>query len=195
MAHPGPPPEVHHGVSRLARARRNRCRSAAVPFAESERSRRKVCFVDQERVAWSGRSFSVSHRCAVPSLSSSIIITESATIKGSGTRCSKRKNASAVLTGRCDVVSVWAACSAITTVPPHRSSGAPAGRNEWFRKRKKYLELAQRRGPGHLLVLLHSPLTTRSTRVEAEGYIRELLESAPSLDLDPFETVCAVYCW
>ena len=39
MAHPGPPPEVHHGVSRLARARRNRCRSAAVPFAESERSR------------------------------------------------------------------------------------------------------------------------------------------------------------
>ena len=49
--------------------------------------------------------FSVSHRCAVPSLSSSIIITESATIKGSGTRCSKRKNASAVLTGRCDVVS------------------------------------------------------------------------------------------
>ena len=60
-------------------------------------------------------------------------------------------------------------------------------------KRKKYLELAQRRGPGHLLVLLHSPLTTRSTRVEAEGYIRELLESAPSLDLDPFETVWLGY--
>ncbi len=77
--------------------------------------------------------FRVSHRCAVPLLSSSIIITESATIKGSGTRCSKRKNASAVLTGRCDVVSDWVACSAITTVPPHRSSGAPAGRNEWFR--------------------------------------------------------------
>ena len=53
------------------------------------------------------------------------------TIKGSGTRCSKRKNASAVLTGRCDVVSDWAACSAITTATPHRSSGAPVGRNGW----------------------------------------------------------------
>ena len=73
----------------------------------------------------------MSNRCAVPSLSSSIIITESATIKGSGTRCSKRKNASAVLTGRYDVVSDWAACSAITTATPHRSSGAPVGRNGW----------------------------------------------------------------
>ena len=41
------------------------------------------------------------------------------------------KNASAVLTGRCDVVSDWAVCSVITTAPPHRSSGAPAGRNGW----------------------------------------------------------------
>ena len=73
----------------------------------------------------------MSYRCVVPSLSSSIIITESATIKGLGTRCSKRKNASAVLTGRCDVVSDWAACSAITTATPHRSSGGPAGRNGW----------------------------------------------------------------
>ena len=73
----------------------------------------------------------MSNRCAVLSLSSSIIITESATIKGSGTRYSKRKNASVVLTGRCDVVSDWAACSVITTAPPHRSSGAPAGRNGW----------------------------------------------------------------
>ena len=73
----------------------------------------------------------MSYRCVVPSLSSSIIITESATIKALGTRCSKRKNASAVLTGRCDVVSDWAVCSVITTAPPHRSSGAPAGRNGW----------------------------------------------------------------
>ena len=73
----------------------------------------------------------MSNRCAVPSLSSSIIITESATIEGSRTRCSKRKNASAVPTGRCDVVSDWAACSAITTAALHRSLGAPAGRNEW----------------------------------------------------------------
>ena len=34
-------------------------------------------------------------------------------------------------TGRCDVVSDWAVCSVITTAPPHRSSGAPAGRNRW----------------------------------------------------------------
>ena len=61
------------------------------------------------------------------------------------------------------------------------------------RKRKKYRELARRVGPGHLLVLLHSPLTTRSTKVEAEGCIRELLESTPSLDSDPFETVWLGY--
>ncbi len=36
---------------------------------------------------------------------------------------------SAVPTGRCDVVSDCAACSVITTAPPHRSSGAPTGRN------------------------------------------------------------------
>lgn len=61
------------------------------------------------------------------------------------------------------------------------------------RKRKKYLELAQRRGPGHLLILLHSPLTTRSTRAEAERCVRELLESPPSSDLDTFETVWLGY--
>ena len=38
---------------------------------------------------------------------------------------------SQVPTGRCDVVSDWAACSAITTTPLHRSSGAQAGRNGW----------------------------------------------------------------
>ena len=61
------------------------------------------------------------------------------------------------------------------------------------RKCKKYRELAQRRGPGHLLVLLLSPLTSRSTRVEAEGRVRELLRSAPSMDSDPFETVWLGY--
>ena len=40
------------------------------------------------------------------------------TSKDSGTRCSKQKNASAVPTGRCDVVSDWAACSVITTATP-----------------------------------------------------------------------------
>ena len=61
------------------------------------------------------------------------------------------------------------------------------------RKRKRYRELALRRGPGHLLVLLHSPLTTRSTRVQAEGCVRESLESASGLDSDPFETVWLGY--
>ena len=48
-----------------------------------------------------------------------------------GERNHPRTNASAVLTGRCDVVSDWAACSAITTATPHRSSGTPVGRNGW----------------------------------------------------------------
>ena len=66
-------------------------------------------------------------------------------------------------------------------------------REQVERKRKKYLELARRRGPGHLLVLLLSRLTTRSTRVEVESRLRELLESAPSVDSDPFETVWLGY--
>ena len=61
------------------------------------------------------------------------------------------------------------------------------------RKRQTCLKLAQRRGPGHLLVLLLSPLTSRSTRVEAERSICELLESVPSNDADPFETVWLGY--
>ena len=48
-----------------------------------------------------------------------------------GTRCSERTNASAVPTGRRDVVNDWAACSAITTALRHRSSSARAGRNGW----------------------------------------------------------------
>ena len=53
---------------------------------------------------------------------------------GSGTRCSKRKNASAVLTGRCDVVSDWAACSAITTATPSLFSlrAVPTGKPARF---------------------------------------------------------------
>ena len=61
------------------------------------------------------------------------------------------------------------------------------------RKSKKYAQLVQRRGLGHLLTLLHSPLTSRSTRIEAEGRIRELLESTPSLESVPFETVWLGY--
>ena len=64
-----------------------------------------------------------------PLPSSPIIIMGSTTSKGSGTRCSKQKNALAVFTGRCDVVSDWAGCSVITTAPPLKSSGSQAGRN------------------------------------------------------------------
>ena len=120
IPHRRPRQEVHHRVPRFARARRNGRHSAAVPFAESERLRRKVCFVSQERVLGPDDLLqcTIAARCrrrVHPSL-----ITESETIKGSGTRCSKRKNASAAPTGRCDVVSDWAACSVITTATPHR---------------------------------------------------------------------------
>ena len=60
-------------------------------------------------------------------------------------------------------------------------------------KRAKYRELVCQRGHGHLLILLHSPLTTRSTRVEAESGIRELLETGPAPNIDPFETVWLGY--
>ena len=66
-------------------------------------------------------------------------------------------------------------------------------RVEVKRTKKNYVELVRRRGLGHLLVLLLSPLTTRSTRVEAERYIREQLESPEKQDLDPFETVWLGY--
>ena len=61
------------------------------------------------------------------------------------------------------------------------------------RKRDKYERLVRRRGRGHLLVLLHSPLTSRSTRVAAEESIRALMEAEPSPTLDPFETVWLGY--
>lgn len=61
------------------------------------------------------------------------------------------------------------------------------------RKRGKYRELAHRRGAGHLLVLLHSPLTMRSTRLEAEEAMLDVLESERSPNFDPFETVWLGY--
>ena len=61
------------------------------------------------------------------------------------------------------------------------------------RKRKKYRELARRRGRGHLLVLLNSPLTTRSTRVGAEESILELLETGTRPEFDPFKAVWLGY--
>ena len=66
-------------------------------------------------------------------------------------------------------------------------------RVEVKRRKKNYQKLVRRRGVGHLLVVLHSPLTTRSTRVNAERCILELLESPESRGVDPFKTVWLGY--
>ena len=59
-------------------------------------------------------------------------------------------------------------------------------------KRSKYSALVKRQGRGHLLVVLHHPLTTRGTRVEAERRIRDLLCGTPR-ESEPFETVWLGY--
>ena len=61
------------------------------------------------------------------------------------------------------------------------------------RKRQKYSALVQQRGKGHLLVLLHSPLVTRATRVATEFSIRDALASTPGGHADPFESVWLGY--
>lgn len=61
------------------------------------------------------------------------------------------------------------------------------------RKRQKYSALTRQRGNGHLLVLLHSPLTTRSTRLAAESSIRHALSDSGSGLVHPFETVWLGY--
>ena len=60
------------------------------------------------------------------------------------------------------------------------------------RKRSKYSALVKRKERGHLLVVLNHPLTTRSTRAEAERRIRDLLCGSPR-ESDPFETVWLGY--
>ena len=77
-------------------------------------------------------------------------------------------------------------------VDPDARTGI-AARARVAQKRCKYRELAERRGGGHLLVLLYSPLTSRSTRGDAERRIWELLETGPASDFDPFETVWLGY--
>ncbi len=47
IPHPGPRQQVHHRLSQLDRALWNRRHSAAAPFAEFERIRRKVCSLNQ----------------------------------------------------------------------------------------------------------------------------------------------------
>ena len=61
------------------------------------------------------------------------------------------------------------------------------------KKSQKYSDLVRRAGKGHLLVLLHSPLTTRSTRVAAESAISDALNSSVSGRTGPFESVWLGY--
>lgn len=70
---------------------------------------------------------------------------------------------------------------------------AESARASVERKLEKYGELAQQQGPGHLLVLLLSPLTTRSTRTNAEKSILDMLDSRPSSASEPFETIWLAY--
>lgn len=77
-------------------------------------------------------------------------------------------------------------------IEPDARTGMEA-RDMAARKLGKYRNLADLRGRGHLLVLLHSPLTTRSTRVDAERRIRELLDAETGVAFNPFETVWLGY--
>lgn len=70
---------------------------------------------------------------------------------------------------------------------------AESARASVERKLKKYGELVQQQGRGHLLVLLNSPLTTRTTRVKSEMSILGLLESRPTSISGPFESIWLGY--
>ena len=67
-------------------------------------------------------------------------------------------------------------------------------RTQVEKKSQKYSDLVRRAGKGHLLVLLHSPLTTRSTRVAAETAICDALNSSVSGRTGPFASVWLGYC-
>lgn len=70
---------------------------------------------------------------------------------------------------------------------------AESARASVERKLKKYAELVQQQGRGHLLVLLNSPLTTRSTRAKSEESILSLLKSRPTSTSGPFESIWLGY--
>lgn len=77
-------------------------------------------------------------------------------------------------------------------IEPDARTGMEA-RDLAARKLGKYRNVADVRGRGHLLILLHCPLTTRSTRVDAERRIRELLDTETGIAFNPFETVWLGY--
>ena len=56
----------------------------------------------------------------------------------------------------------------------------------------KYSDLQKSRGKGNLLVVLNSPLTTRSTRVEAEHGVLKSLPNRSS-DVTPFQSIWLAY--
>ena len=62
-----------------------------------------------------------------------------------------------------------------------------------LKKLSKYQDLVQKRGLGHLLVVLNSPLTTSTTRVKAEEQTLPLLEEAFQNKNNPFESVWFAY--
>ena len=61
------------------------------------------------------------------------------------------------------------------------------------KKLLKYQDLVQSRGHGHLLVLLNSPLTTRTVRRKAEKKILPLLVQADQGQSNPFASVWLAY--
>jgi len=77
-------------------------------------------------------------------------------------------------------------------IEPDARTGMEA-RDMAARKLGKYRNVADVRRRGHLLVLLHSPVTTRSTRVDADRPIRELLDTETGVAFNPFETVWLGY--
>lgn len=61
------------------------------------------------------------------------------------------------------------------------------------KKRGKYVKLVEQYGRGHLLVVLISPFSTRSTRVNAEERIREQLRHQERAGSGQFETAWLGY--
>ena len=70
---------------------------------------------------------------------------------------------------------------------------AESARDSVRSKLQKYEKLVEQQGRGHLLVLLLSPLTTRSTRAKAEHSILKVLDGRPRSNSGPFETIWLGY--
>ena len=69
---------------------------------------------------------------------------------------------------------------------------AAAATERVSQKLPKYSDLAENRGKGNLLVVMNSPLTTRSTREEAERRVLKFLSNKTS-DATPFQSFWLAY--